>query len=648
MKTCFTYLLLVIFLFLSCTKKENRLNNSISDQQKENIQFLIDSADSKRLKGKLGEALEIAQQAQKKAKELHWEHGLASAHNSISYIYLYQSEFEQSMTHAVEALKISEKIGDKENQASANLYIGYVNQSLEEYSEVLPYFKKSLRLRKELELPYEIGFSHSYIGNYYYDLQQFDSSRYHHREALKYRLLSNDKRSIADSYLLIGSTFLEENIPDSAETNFKKALNIYRTIDDKKRLGESYRNLAMLYKTKADSSLMQTYLFKAKSAAENINAKDNLLLIYKELANSSAQHKNFDSAYSYLEKHVQLKENMSGEETYRDAVKRIMAYKNEKEKKIKALEFQRQQEKQKFYVYLALFGLIFLTLFLVFLFNRLKISRRQNKIIQDQKNEVDKALGSLEEKNEEIMDSIIYAKRIQSALFPSMKELKELLPNSFIYYQPKDIVAGDFYYIKKTSIGTLIAVADCTGHGVPGALVSVVCINSLNRAINELENPEPGQVLDKTKEFVIKEFQKSEEDVNDGMDIALCLLQKDKLFYAGAQNPLWLIRKNTSEMEIFDGDKQPIGRFDKQNNFSQVEITIRPGDTFYLFSDGFKDQFGGKNGKKLKAKAFRDLLISMNQLPLKKQEDTLKLAFEKWRGNYEQVDDVCVMGIAVS
>lgn len=219
----------------------------------------------------------------------------------------------------------------------------------------------------------------------------------------------------------------------------------------------------------------------------------------------------------------------------------------------------------------------------------------------------------------EVLDSINYAKRIQTAILPPKRLIKENLPSSFIYYQPKDIVAGDFYWLEETENGVLFAAADCTGHGVPRAMVSVVCNNSLNRSVREYKLTNPALILDKTRELVIQEFEKSEEEVKDGMDIALCKLDGNKLVYAGANNPLWIIRNNSNSIEEIKADKQPIGKYHAQESFTSHEITLEKGDTLYLFSDGFVDQFGGERGKKLKSKLFKELLLSVQDKDMKEK-----------------------------
>ncbi len=215
----------------------------------------------------------------------------------------------------------------------------------------------------------------------------------------------------------------------------------------------------------------------------------------------------------------------------------------------------------------------------------------------------------------------------------------------FVLYKPKDIVAGDFYWMEEKNGKVLFAVADCTGHGVPGAMISLVCNNGLNRAVREHDLTDPGEILNKTREIVLQEFEKSEEDVNDGMDIALCVLENDTLQYAGAHNPLWLIRNN--ELQLFKADKQPIGKFEHAEPYHTHTIKLQKGDSLYIFTDGFSDQFGGADGKKFLAANFKKLLLSIQESPMEDQEQILDDAFTSWKGEMDQVDDVCVIGFRV-
>lgn len=276
----------------------------------------------------------------------------------------------------------------------------------------------------------------------------------------------------------------------------------------------------------------------------------------------------------------------------------------------------------------------------------------------------------IEEKNKDITDSIQYAQRIQNVILPPMEDLSQNFYNSFVYFKPRDIVSGDFYWIEEVDNKLYFAVVDCTGHGVPGALVSVVGANGLNRCLLEFGLRSPAKILDKLSEIVRETFDKTDGDVKDGMDMALCCLDLSnmKLKYAGAHNPLWIIRKNlgvelTEKYNVLNtekeyglieikADKQPIGYAYDPKPFNENEIQLYTGDILYLFSDGFSDQFGGldqnvirKGGKKFKSLNFKKLLLSIAEKPLDEQNQIIEETFETWKGSLEQVDDVCVIGV---
>jgi serine phosphatase RsbU (regulator of sigma subunit) len=253
----------------------------------------------------------------------------------------------------------------------------------------------------------------------------------------------------------------------------------------------------------------------------------------------------------------------------------------------------------------------------------------------------------IENKSKEVEASITYARRIQSAILPSDNFISKVLPRSFVLYQPKDIVSGDFYWVEKVGNKLLIAVVDCTGHGVPGAMVSVVGNNALNRTIKEFKLTEPALILDKLNELVEETFEKSEDDVKDGMDLSLCSFDPDtfELLWAGANNPIWI--HNAEGMKEIKGDKQPIGKFIHRKPFTSHKIHLKKGDSFYLFSDGFADQFGGPKGKKFKYKQLMNILIDSKNKKKADQKQILLDALQSWKGNIEQIDDICVIGVEV-
>ncbi len=296
----------------------------------------------------------------------------------------------------------------------------------------------------------------------------------------------------------------------------------------------------------------------------------------------------------------------------------------------------------------------FLVLFLLYRWRTGKLRREKYQLeqkVRDRTAEVVSQKKLVEEKNKDILDSITYAKRLQDAILPPLWLVKQYFPDSFVFYKAKDIVAGDFYWLTPLpgGNGALIAACDCTGHGVPGAMVSVVCSNALNRAVKEFRITEPGKILDKTRELVLETFEKSEGNIQDGMDISLGAVipsaEGVEFQWSGAYNLLWYIQNN--ECIEVPADKQPIGKVDNPLPFHTHHISLRRGDSAYLFTDGYADQFGGPKGKKYKYKQLKELLIANASRPMKEQNEILDQRLKEWRGNLDQVDDILIIGIRV-
>jgi serine phosphatase RsbU (regulator of sigma subunit) len=422
------------------------------------------------------------------------------------------------------------------------------------------------------------------------------------------------------------------------------------------------------------------------SNARNLSDQMEDLSMFSSALNglylASKQAGKFQDALTYYEKHQQLEDSLYTREQMKAAQENEIRYQYEKMAAIDSIENARQKSvsdaiiarkdaeanereselhRKRSEQYALYGGLGLLLLFGGFMYNRFRVTQKQKATIEKQKGEVEKQKEVIEEAHKEITDSIQYAKRIQSAILPPQKLVKEYLPDSFILYKPKDVVAGDFYWMETVvkrshslSEGEsviLFASADCTGHGVPGAMVSVVCNNGLNRSVREHGLTDPGKILDKTREIVISEFEKSEEDVKDGMDISLVALTHVgtdghlSLQWAGANNPLWIIRNG----EVLEAkpDKQPIGKYADPKPFTTHTIDLQKGDAIYIFTDGFQDQFGGEKGKKYKAANLKQLLLSIQHETMDRQRELLAEAFESWRGELEQVDDVCIIGVKV-
>ncbi len=275
----------------------------------------------------------------------------------------------------------------------------------------------------------------------------------------------------------------------------------------------------------------------------------------------------------------------------------------------------------------------------------------QRNMLADANANLQHAYTEIEEKNRHIEDSIRYAKRIQNAIMPPDEYVRRLLPEYFILYMPKDIVSGDFYWASHFDNKTYIAAVDCTGHGVPGAFMSIVGHDRLNYAVNVSEAKHPADILDSLNIGVTDTLRqsRSELSVKDGMDIALLSIDFDnnKIEYAGAFNPLYHIRDN--ELQQISADKFPIGAFvgEELNKFTNHDIKVKSGDVLYIFSDGYPDQFGGPKNKKFMSKRFREMLLEIHGQPMKEQKQILSKRIHDWMGDNTQVDDILIIGIRI-
>ncbi|MBK6838336.1 MAG: SpoIIE family protein phosphatase [Bacteroidetes bacterium] len=288
------------------------------------------------------------------------------------------------------------------------------------------------------------------------------------------------------------------------------------------------------------------------------------------------------------------------------------------------------------------------------LFNRtIEQESEKKKILEGQKSELEQQVkirtSELEQKNRDILDNLHYARRIQSAILPETKQIFNALKDAFILYLPKDIVSGDFYTFSFRNEKVILAAADCTGHGVTGAFMSMIGSSQLNQIVNERGITQPAKILNHLNTGIVEALKQNPTEVNDGMDIALCSLDltTKKLEYAGANRPLWLIRD--SEWKEIKPDKLAIGgfRLKEDMSFTNHELQLHKGDIIYLFSDGYADQFGGEDGKKMLSKRFRDKLFSMQSMIMREQEKELLSYFNNWKGTHDQVDDVLVIGIRI-
>ncbi|MCB9364264.1 MAG: tetratricopeptide repeat protein [Flavobacteriales bacterium] len=629
-------------------------------------------------RGEYAEAIKYYNKSLKLREEIDDKDGIAKSLCNIGIIYKNQGDIPKALVYYHKSLKIQEQLGNKDGIAAALTNIGIIYKGQEDFTNAMEYYTRSLKIREELNDTRGLGYELNNIAILYVKQKDFESAFLNYNKALNLFESINDKKGQALSLVNIGSAYEEQGDLNTALANYTRSVEIRKTIGDKRGITRGLQNIANIYyklgiynKAIDFGSQSLKMANDLKLPSEIRDAAETLYKSYKTTGNQAQALKNY-------ELYILMKDSLVNDDIKNELIKQEYQIKEDSirvqqekkdalakaEQKRKDDIAQKETEKKNLLITAGILGSILGLIFTLLIFNRLQITRKQKVIIEEQKLIV-------EEKNTEILDSIKYAKRIQSAILPPDKLVKEYLPESFILYKPKDIVAGDFYWMESSSsvsskggetpfpLGragdgiVLFAAADCTGHGVPGAMVSVVCNNGLNRAVREYGLTDPGLILNKTREIVIEEFEKSDDDVKDGMDIALCSLSTvsssngvyRELSYAGANNPLWIIRNG--EILETKADKQPIGKHTENIPFTTHSFELQKGDTIYIFSDGYVDQFGGEKGKKLKTKAFKELLLNIQNKDMESQKTILNNVFEDWKGNLSQIDDVCIIGVRI-
>lgn len=585
----------------------------------------------------------------KKVLQLYKEHE-ANCLNNFGYYYMSKGDVKNSLDYYNKSLKLRLKCNDFTGQANSYLNIGFVYESQNEIDEAIQFYKKALAIYNQIDNEIGIARSNTHLGNLSIVNKDYILALYNYKKAIEIYLAENSEFDLSNGYTCLGNVYLSLENYKKSEEYILLAINLKIKLGDKIGLSKNYFLYGKLLMDIEHFKEAKTYVKKSFLLAQSLNNPNQILLSANTYGELLKKEGNYKEALELFELSLKTKDTIYSIENQKTVIQRKFQFEYNKQKAIDNANFEnelalnlKEKEKQKTIAFFSMGIVLIILVFLFLLSRRLKDVKRKSLIIETQKIEVTSAHKILAIKNKEIIDSINYAKRIQTAILPSSKILNKYLSNYFVLYQPKDIVAGDFYWLEYKNNQLFFAVADCTGHGVPGAMVSVVCNNGLNRSVREHNIVSPEAILNKTREIVIQEFGKSVDEVKDGMDIALCTLTDNELCYAGANNPLWIIRKDSNMVEVYKADKQPIGVFSKANDFTKHKLVLKTGDTVYLFSDGYIDQFGGEKDKKFKSVNFKKLLLSISKLPMDEQKNELELFFNKWKGDLEQLDDVCIL-----
>jgi tetratricopeptide (TPR) repeat protein len=613
-------------------------------------------------------------------EELGNKKGIASSLNNIGMIYKQQGDIPNALTYLHKALKIQEEIGDKKGIAGSLNNIGMIYKHQGDIPNALTYYHKSLTIQEEIGDKKGIATSLNNIGAIYDHQGDIPNALTYYHKALTIREEIGDKKGIAISLNNIGGIYSSQGDIPNALKYYHKSLKIYQELGYKNGIAYSLNNIGTIQLEQGELTQAKSHAIRSMELAKELGFPEAIKSSARLLSDVTRKEGNFREALEMYELHILMRDSINNEATQKATIKQQSKYEYEKAKAVSDKEHEKQmalqekeKEKQQIFTYAASGGLALVLAFLFFVANRLKVTRKQKEAIDEQKQVIEKTHDELAEHHKEITDSINYAERIQRSFLATKELLDQNLGEHFVFFKPKDVVSGDFYWAGKLNNGNFAVVnADSTGHGVPGAIMSILNISSIEKAIDQ-GLTEPAAIFNATRSTIIERLKKdgSEHGGKDGMDASIVLFNADKtkMTYTAAQNPIWVIREKskvqsgkvfadriktfepeTLNLILFEikAEKMPIGKHDNDHvPFEGGAFDLLKGDIVYTLTDGFQDQFGGPKGKKFMIKKMREYLLSISHLPMQEQYQKIDTVFTDWKGDLEQIDDVCIIGVRI-
>jgi serine phosphatase RsbU (regulator of sigma subunit) len=616
---------------------------------------------------KYNEALKNYTEALKIATELDDKKLLATVYGDIGIIYKNEGNNAEALKNQLKALQIREQMADSLHIDIVCGNIGNIYNELGDYTNSLKYKQRSLEIAEKIKDTLGMAYAYGDMGTIYVSQKNYPKALAALQKALTISNQLNDKQGAGNAYVNIGLIYYYRNSFDTSLIYYKLGLDLYRAMGSQYLMCYGYLNIASSYTKLKKYAEAQVYIDSTLSTCKKIGDKEMLKETYQALAVlDSSTGKNMN-AFADYKLYTQYGDSLKNEESTKKIVSEEMNYEFDKKQAIEKAEQDKKDlitedksKRQKLTIlFMALIALAVGVIAVVIL-RSLRITRKQKTLIEqqklvveEQKLLVEQQKAIVDEKNKDITDSIHYASRIQRALLTSNDFISKRLKEYFILFKPRDIVSGDFYWANEveTNAGKrfLICAGDCTGHGVPGAFMSLLNISLLNEVNIEKSIHEPHAILDDVREHIIKALNPEglSTGSQDGMDCVLCSfdLTSYMLSFACANNPLWIVRG--TELIESKADKMPVGIQEGYKPFSSQSLQLQKGDVVYIFTDGYADQFGGPKGKKFKYKQLQEVLLANAHRPMAEQKELLALTIENWKGELEQVDDILIIGIRV-
>lgn len=583
-------------------------------------------------------------------KQLGDTRGVSTGYNNLGNVYQYQANYKEALKYHLMSLKIKEELKDNVGISMSYNNIGLVFSSQGKLDEALTYYKKAAVIQESMNDIAGLGNVYDNIGIIYNNKKNYSEGLKYHLKSLKVRLAVDDKQGIGSSYSNIGDTYKFMGKYDQALPYSIKALKTLTQIGEKKGIANAYLSLGGIYEMRKDYTNALINYEEALKIAKALNYREGALYSYENMATSYSGTKQFEKALKYRHFAHDLRDSLLNKDNFKQVTELNTKYETDKkEKEILLLTkdqilTEKTLKEQRLVRWGLIVGMSLLFIAVFSMYRRFRYKQKANLILEKQKQEI-------EQQNTLIIDSIDYAKNIQELILPDEVKVQHLFPESFILYKPKSVVSGDFYWIRKMGSKLICAVTDCTGHGVPGAFMSLLGSNMLENVVQKNNVVQPSKILDALNKEVVSRLANHEniDDIKHGMDIAVISIDTvtNQLQYSGAHNPIYIVRGD--ELIEIKADKMTIGFDNKQNSILYTNQTteLKKGDMIYLFTDGFPDQIGGPRRKKFFYAPFRKLLSSVSALDPKTQLKKIADAHAEWLngGQFEQTDDILVMGI---
>lgn len=614
-------------------------------------------AEGFRIAGDLSKAEQLHLEALQIREALGNKYERSNSYKNIGNVYMNKSDHTAGINYFIKALRIDEELGDKHGMATCYNSIGNSYYYQGDYDRAFEYLDKGLTLRRSIGDLFGVVNSYNNIGGIYFFRQDYKKALENYTQAYELNVKNNLSLSMrAASLTNMGLVHEYMGDIDKALEIYMTALKMGEETQSAEVLIPTYLSIGVVYAAKKNYAKADEYISKSLDAARRNGSRFNIKEAYNELTRIYTEKGDYKKALEYYGLMAGMKDSILDEQKAKQISQMDALYQSEKRnREIESLTREGEKKdanlrQKNIILYSVLAGLAMVLLMSFVTARAYNQKKKANLRLEEQNAMIALQKKEIEEKNKGITDSINYAKRIQEAMLPSQDLRQAIFPDSFILLMPRDIVSGDFYWFG-TQVGKkFIAAADCTGHGVPGALMSMIGNAYLEEIVHEMNVLIPGKILNELRAKIISSLKQTgaQGESKDGMDMALLAIdEKKNVFeFAGANNPLW--KFSGAEFTEIKGDKQPVGFFhDELKPFSNHTQDLVQGDLFYLFTDGFADQFGGPQGKKFKYKQLKELLASLQSLPLTAQKEKLQEAFASWKGQLEQVDDVSIIGIRV-